>query len=187
MAHTPLKQNLLKLIAVIFGQRRMANFCTRRRNMRRGIPVATLAVLCMLSSNEIEAQVTLRPQIVTVDSVNLPEPCLGVFPCFLTRKFLPNPTDPNYPTNIVVDPNSNANVAPATRYYQRIGAFRNAAAGGASTLTNFKIKNQFVLSDGSTPRNTGVRAFYFNNGDLQLGREMHCNQSGEKIACYVSN
>lgn len=154
----------------------------------RRVLVATLAVLlCALSSNELEAQVSPRPQIVTVDSVNLPEPCLGAFPCFLTRKFLPNPTDPNYPANIVVDPNSNANVAPATRYYQRIGAFRNAAAGGASTLTNFKIKNQFVLSDGSTPRNGGFRAFYFNNGDLQLGREMHCNQSGEKIACYVSN
>jgi hypothetical protein len=150
-----------------------------------GSIVCAVALTANVLSRRSAAQVNIRP-IPTRDSITLPEPCLGRFPCFLTKKFIPNPA-PNNPPNIVVNPFSNTDVASVTRYYQQIGAFRSPAAGGASTLTNFKIKNQFVLSDGATPRNTGVQAFYFNNNDLQLGREMHCNQNGAKVACYVSN
>jgi hypothetical protein len=134
-----------------------------------------------LLSRRVAAQINPKP-IITKDSINLPAPCLGAFPCFLTKKFVPNLADPTSPRTILVDPRVPADVASATRYYRGIGA-----SAEASTLRNFKIKNQFVLSDGLTPRNAGFQALYFNNGDLQLGREMHCNQNGAKIACYVSN
>ena len=153
-----------------------------------GSIVCVVALTGGLLSRRSAAQVRLSgPPILTKDSINLPTACLGGFPCFLTKKFIPNLSDPRNPRTIVVDPRLNTDVASVTRYYQQIGAFRSPSAGGASTLTNFKIKNQFVLSDGSTPRNAGFTALYFNNGDLQLGREMHCNQNGVKIACYVSN
>jgi len=151
-----------------------------------GSIVCMVALTADLLSRRSAAQVNLRP-IITKDSINLPTPCLGAFPCFLTKKFIPNLSDPRNPRTIVVDPRVNTDVASATHYYQQIGAFRSPSSGGASTLTNFKIKNQFVLSDGTTPRNAGFQGFYFNNGDLQLGSEMHCNQNGAKIACYVSN
>ena len=150
------------------------------------------SIVCMvvltadLLSRRSAAQVNLRP-IITKDSINLPTRCLGAFPCFLTKKFIPNLSDPRNPRTIVVDPRVNTDVASATHCYQQVGAFRSLSSGGASTLTNFKIKNQFVLSDGTTPRNAGFQGFYFNNGDLQLGSEMHCNQNGAKIARYVSN
>ena len=64
------------------------------------------------------------------------------------------------------------------QYYVNIGANFDS-----STLEAFKATNQLV--------NPGIRAFYFNNGDLQLGREMHCTQQGTqqvpRFACYVSN
>jgi hypothetical protein len=50
-----------------------------------------------------------------------------------------------------------------------------------STLTDFKNLNGFPNSDEGT-------AVYFNDGDLKLGRDMHCRApSGGRIACYVSN
>jgi hypothetical protein len=159
------------------------------RTLRFASVVSIMCVFALtanLLSRRSAAQVNLRP-ILTQDSINLPTPCLGAFPCFLTKKFIPNLSDPRNPRTIVVDPRLNTDVGSVTRYYQHIGAFRSPSAGGASTLANFKIKNQFVLSDGSTPRNAGFQSLYFNNGDLQLGREMHCNQNGAKIACYVSN
>jgi hypothetical protein len=151
-----------------------------------GSIVCVVAITAALLSGRSAAQVNVKP-ILTTDTINLPTPCLGAFPCFLTKKFIPNPSDPRNPRTIVVDPRLNTDIAAVIHYYRQIGAYRSPSAGGASTLTNFKIKNQFVLSDRSTPRNAGFQAFYFNNGDLQLGREMHCNQNGAKIACYVSN
>jgi len=32
-----------------------------------------------------------------------------------------------------------------------------------------------------------VEAIYYNNADLQFGRDMHCKQTGTSVACYVSN
>ena len=157
-----------------------------------GSIVLLVALAGHVLSNRSQAQIALGPSIprpiLERDAINLPTACLGGWPCFLTRKFTPNTAaDPTAPTKIVVDPQRNADVVSVTRYYLKMGATRTPANGGASTLTNFKIKNQFVLSDGFTPRNAGFQALYFNNGDLQLGREMHCNQNDVKIACYVSN
>jgi hypothetical protein len=109
---------------------------------------------------------------LTADRLTLLSPCNGTFPCWLT---LAGATvfDPNIPT----DPN----VIEGNQYYKTIDAFANVP-----TLAAFQITNQFTLSNGQ-PRNVGFQAFYFNNGDLQLGREMHCNQQVQRFACYVSN
>jgi cytochrome c5 len=120
-----------------------------------------------------EAQVHIR-NLSVIETINPTAPCNGSYPCWLTKKFSSGSV-------IVADPRVNTDVAEATQYYLKIQAFRDTA-----TLNTFKIKNQFILSDGS-PRNVGITAFYFNNGDLQFGREMHCNEQGEHRACYVSN
>lgn len=45
------------------------------------------------------------------------------------------------------------------------------------------------LSDHGFPPDgsSNVSATYANLADLQIGRDMHCSQSGQKIACFVSN
>jgi hypothetical protein len=63
--------------------------------------------------------------------------------------------------------------------------YKNAVtawAGSArATLTDFKNANGFPNADEAT-------AVYFNDGDLKLGRDMHCRlASGGRIACYVTN
>jgi hypothetical protein len=62
----------------------------------------------------------------------------------------------------------------AAAYYAGIG-FPNP-----DSLDEFRSRNGF---------NSGgdVQAVYFNEGDLRLGREMHCKQNGPRLACYVSN
>src|SRR5690349_6326378 len=105
-----------------------------------GSAVCIVVLMAHLLSRRVAAQINLKP-ILTKDSINLPTPCLGAFPCFLTKKFIPNLSNPRNPRTIVVDPRVNTDVASVTNYYQHIGAFRSPAAGGASTLTNFKIKN----------------------------------------------
>jgi hypothetical protein len=111
--------------------------------------------------------------IVVIESVNPAAPCGGSYPCWLTKKG----------AKIINDPNNAADpeIVEAKAYYQQIQAFRDAP-----TLDAFERKNGFVSNNGSSP-NPGFRAFYFNNGDLQIGREMHCNQQGGHAACYVSN
>ena len=112
------------------------------------------------------AGMTVKAQIqkiFIIETVNPSAPCNGLFfPCWLTAKgaTLVNP---------VTDLND---------YYVNINA--------PITLDEFKFKNRCIDSNGS-PLNPGFKAFYFNNGDLQLGREMHCNQNGVYVACYVSN
>jgi hypothetical protein len=63
----------------------------------------------------------------------------------------------------------------ATNYYQALGINSNNYF-----LSTFKADNGF----GTLPE---VGAIYGNNGDLQVGREMHCAQTGQKTACYVRN
>jgi hypothetical protein len=96
-------------------------------------------------------------------------PCGGKSPCWLLKKGA-----------VVADtsPNGLAALAETARYYNSIQA--------PPTLTSFKIRNQFIFNDG-TPNKSGITAYYFNNGDLQFGREMHCNEQGGRTACYVSN
>jgi hypothetical protein len=62
-------------------------------------------------------------------------------------------------------------------YYDAIGA-----SSSRDTLKKFQSANGFNLSDNT--------AIYYNAGDLGLGREMHCRQSGGSdpdVACYVTN
>ena len=51
------------------------------------------------------------------------------------------------------------------------------------TLGEWWDVNGFGPLDGSG----GTRTAYFNNNDLALGRDMHCLQAGDDLACYVSN
>ena len=57
------------------------------------------------------------------------------------------------------------------------------AIGAPKTLTKFKTKYGFG--------GTEIQATYYNDGDLGLGREMHCKAfpgaGGNGIACYVTN
>jgi hypothetical protein len=70
-----------------------------------------------------------------------------------------------------------------------LGAQYLAAIGGApiakNTLDQWKQANGFYQRRIVT--GAPLRAVYFNSGDLNLGREMHCNQTGQIVACYVSN
>ena len=63
-------------------------------------------------------------------------------------------------------------------YYEAIDA--------PQTLLEFKSLNGFSLT--TTPASGEVTATYYNDGDLGLGREMHCKAppSGG-VACYVTN
>jgi hypothetical protein len=88
--------------------------------------------------------------------------------------------------------------AEAKKYYQAIGVFdsNNKAKG---SFVNFKTwKASWGFSDDpTTPLNTELRAVYYNNADLQFGRDMHCLPiktttstefgSSEVTACYVAN
>lgn len=54
------------------------------------------------------------------------------------------------------------------------------SAGAHTTFGDFKATNGFPAGEST--------AVYFNNGDLRLGRDMHCRvASGNRVACYVSN
>jgi hypothetical protein len=69
-------------------------------------------------------------------------------------------------------------------------AYRKATdamqGGTRETLPKWKAKNGF--STDGTPVPNEAKAIYFNNGDLKLGRDMHCRfTSTGATACYVSN
>lgn len=79
----------------------------------------------------------------------------------------------------------------ATTYYKTIGALD--AAGnptGTGTFEGWKSVYGFS-SDPTHPASGELRATYYNNADLQFGRDMHCQTGGKLlnqwIACYVSN
>jgi len=56
----------------------------------------------------------------------------------------------------------------------------STCSGQKCTLTGWQAANGF---DGTEP----AVAYYYNAGDLGLGREMHCRQNGADAACYVTN
>ncbi|MEZ4402263.1 MAG: hypothetical protein R3B06_19720 [Kofleriaceae bacterium] len=68
-----------------------------------------------------------------------------------------------------------AGIASTQHYYASIGA--------PATLTAFKASYGFPAGE--------VRAVYYNQGDLGIGRDMHCTtkavRGGTTTACYVSN
>lgn len=63
--------------------------------------------------------------------------------------------------------------AETLNYYNDIGA--------PSTFSSWKTTYGFP------PTGTNAEAFYGNVLDLQFGRDMNCSQTGQQIACYVTN
>ena len=86
-------------------------------------------------------------------------PCNGVKPCFLTKK-------------------GNGSRQESIDYYNTIDP-----AGAKKTF------GQWLMLNGFGPDGSGdVRAIYYNDHDLNLGRDMNCRMSSStKIACYVTN
>ncbi len=108
--------------------------------------------------------------------------------------FDPNQT-PNQPVFLAVDVPPHAMVfltrkgvgstQEAADYYNTnagvtTDATNSTCTGPKCTLAGWKTANAF---DGTEP----AVAYYYNGGDLGLGREMHCRQNGADIACYVTN
>lgn len=76
---------------------------------------------------------------------------------------------------------SGASAQVSQNYYQAVDPQNNLG-----TLTQFKTAFGFSQNP-SSPAAGEAEGIYYNNADLQLGRDMHCLQSGGKTACYVSN
>lgn len=79
------------------------------------------------------------------------------------------------------------NAADADQYYRGIGAITAVASGGErrETLGDFKARNGFTVNDGAE-----IEATYYNEADLQFGRNMHCRRRPAApgiIGCYVAN
>ena len=75
-----------------------------------------------------------------------------------------------------------------TAYFKAVGALD---AGGnptaaRGTFNAWKTTNH-LSTDPTHPAAGEVEAIFYNNGDLQLGRDMHCIKTGNNVACYVSN
>jgi hypothetical protein len=91
----------------------------------------------------------------------------------------PTPADNEAPpagrwlSTYYTDPTTSGTLA----YYASIGA---GPGGPLGSLSAFQSYFHF-----GTPGD--VSAVYYNNGDLGLGRSMHCRTSGTATACYVSN
>jgi hypothetical protein len=76
-------------------------------------------------------------------------------------------------------------------YYKAIGAL-DASANPTQTGTFEGWKSAYGFSaDPTHPASGELRAIYYNNADLQFGRDMHCRSDStrflEWVACYVSN
>ena len=84
----------------------------------------------------------------------------------------------------------------AVRYYQQIGVLDASGHPTAALGTLSAWKNAFGFSaDPTQPAAGEIRAIYYNNGDLRLGRDMHCRGPLHPrltsvvtiYACYVTN
>lgn len=71
--------------------------------------------------------------------------------------------------------------APAEDYYDRIDP-----TGAKTTLADWQDENGFNALSGYDPE---VNTRYYNAGDLELGRDMHCRKKtgSAEFACYVTN
>jgi outer membrane protein assembly factor BamB len=65
----------------------------------------------------------------------------------------------------------------ATSYYRTIDPMSRR-----TTLGKWWAQNGFDSTGGG-----GTRTAYLNNNDLGFGRDMHCQQQGLNVACYVTN
>jgi hypothetical protein len=96
------------------------------------------------------------------------------------------PTSPTFLTGL-------APTSPTTtQYWETVGALD---ASGNPTLPRSTFNGWLStngLGTGGTLASGEVEAIYFNNADLQFGRDMHCLQGtgtppNAKVACYVTN
>jgi hypothetical protein len=73
-------------------------------------------------------------------------------------------------------------------YLQSVGALdaNNNPTASRGTLNAWLTTNGFSTNP-SNPAAGEVSVVYFNNGDLQFGRDMHCQTQSTKTACYVTN
>ncbi len=99
------------------------------------------------------------------------------------------PTSPTFLTGL-------AGATPTTtQYFEAVGALDSS--GGATTnrskFSLWKQTNGLGQGPGGSNSPNEVEAIYFNNADLQFGRDMHCLQGGgtpanpTNVACYVTN
>jgi cytochrome c5 len=73
------------------------------------------------------------------------------------------------------------NTGEADSYYHAIGADTLVAPPNGTQFDAWLALNSFPSGG------TSARALYANKGDLQIGRDMNCWQTGQKVACYVIN
>ncbi|WP_158807634.1 carboxypeptidase-like regulatory domain-containing protein [Beijerinckia sp. L45] len=117
-------------------------------------------------------------------------------PCIFSTAYAPPPHQGDFIDPVAMMSNACTDEtsckAEATAYYKTIGAL-DSAGNPTSTLGTLKAwKQTFGFSaDPTTPAAGEIHATYFNNADLQFGRDMHCRSatsiSSTSIACYVSN
>jgi spore germination protein YaaH len=106
-----------------------------------------------------------------------------------------SPPEPPYPYSSC-DQKIKLEIAPPGRQFltkKGIGSDTTALAyinvidplpGNRRTLGDWWQQNGFDQNGAATGE---VSSAYFNDNDLHFGREMHCLQRGEDIACYVTN
>lgn len=99
---------------------------------------------------------------------------------WLSYKFSRNCPSPSQSNNLSGCP-ALIDVSEASNYYNTIGA--NALVAPP----NGTLFDAWLAANGFTSGAQDVRAVYGNRGDLAFGRDMHCLQSGQNIACYVTN
>ncbi|TLY26320.1 MAG: hypothetical protein E6K63_12775 [Nitrospirae bacterium] len=128
-------------------------------------------------SREVESRglppITVTPlfmplQVLT-EKFQMPVPCEGRQSCWLSRR-------------------GTGSLSETFSYFSNFGAARCSDEYYLScqrefhdTLDAFKSRNGFGAGQPE------VRATYFNNIDLRIGRDMHCLRNGDRVACYVSN
>ena len=109
--------------------------------------------------------------------------------------YLMPPPLPTTPDQVFLSRVSTADAVQADAYYTLIGAIAGADYNLDGTTNSsdkisfdqWKLRNGFTNSLGSTNDLSDVKAVYFNAGDLAFWRGMHQKTVGSNIAYYVSN
>jgi len=113
------------------------------------------------------APVLVVPELLS-ERFTMPIPCEGRAQCWLSRRGL-------------------GSLKESFGYFYTLGLAKcsdrwlSCVEQFNDSLNAFKARNGFAAGQGE------VRATYFNNIDLRIGRDMHCRRNAGGIACYVSN
>ena len=164
---------------------------------------APAAGVSPLAVPAVERFVIINPVIPVVQPGGIPQlphpsypPPLTIFPNNNGYQFL----DPGiFMDNLGTCPPGNGSAQgcedEAIKYYKNLEVF-DSAGQATGSFVNFKTwKASWGFSDDPrTPTpNTELRAVYYNNADLQFGRDMHCLKTSSVFgsivgtACYVAN